>query len=128
MNDKLTAGLRSHGEFKVNRIQLPVPGHLQRHAALVARRDGGHRSPFAEGADGRWSRAQVGDQRIRVAVWTGVLIGNLSHSWFWEIQLERPVGDNFQIPGEGSVEVREQRGFGLNNVARTGCFCAVWDL
>lgn len=49
-------------------------------------------------------------------IWTGVPFGNLPHSRFWEVQLEGPSGDDFQIPGEGAIEVREQRGLGLNDV------------
>lgn len=104
----LTAGLRPNIELEVDRIQLPVPRHLQRHTALVARQDGGHSSSFTKVPNGCWPRAQVGDKRVCMLVWTGLLVGNLSHSWFWEVQLEGPSGDNFQIPGEGPIEVWEQ--------------------
>lgn len=56
---------------------------------------------------------------------TGLLVGNLTHSLFQEVQLESPSGDNFQIPGEGPIEVWEEGGLGLNNVTRAGGLCAV---
>lgn len=124
----LTAGLRSNMEFDVNGFKLPVARHLQNHTAPVANQDVGHRSSFAKGANGCQPRAQIGNNRVCVLVRTGLLVGNLSHSRFWEVQLEGPSGDNFQIPGEGPVEVWEQRGLDLNNVSRAGGLFAVWDL
>lgn len=57
---------------------------------------------------------------------TGLLVGNLSHSWFWEVQPESPGRVNFQVPSEEPIEVREEFGLGLNNVTRAGGLCAVW--
>ena len=103
-------------KFEVNGIQRPVPRHLQRYAALVASQDGRYSSSFAKGADVCWPRAQIGDKGVRMPIWTGVPVGNLSHSQFWEVQLEGPSGDDFQVPGEGAIEVWEQGGLGLNDV------------
>lgn len=59
-------------------------------------------------------------------VWTSVLVGNLPHSRFREVQLKSSSGDDFQVPGEGPVEVREKGILALNNVTRTGGLRTVW--
>lgn len=106
--NKLTTRLGPNVELEVNRIQLPVSRNPESHAALVANQDGGHSSSFAKGANGCWPRAQVANKRVCVLIRTGLLVGNLSHSRFREVQSEGPSGDDFQIPGEGPVEVWEQ--------------------
>lgn len=120
-------GLRSYAEFDVNGLQLPVAGHLQRQSALVEHHDGGHCSSFAKGANDCWPRAQIGNNGVRVLIRTGLLVGNLPHSRFREVQLEGPSGGDLQVPGEGPVEGWEQRGLGLNDVSRAGVVFAFWD-
>ena len=53
-------------------------------------------------------------------------VGNLFHSWCWELHLEGPIRWHFQIPDEGSVEVGEQGGLCLNNVTTASDLCAVF--
>ena len=121
----LTGRLRPDAEFEVDRVNRRIPRHLQGHAALVTGLNCGHGASFAKGTNDCWPSAQICNKRVRVVIWTGLFTGNLSHSWFGEVQLENPSGDNFQVPGEGPVEVWEKRGLSLNNVARAGGLCAV---
>lgn len=104
---ELTARLRPNVEFKVDRIELPVSRHFQRHAALAANQDAGHSSSFTKGTNDCSPRAQVGNKEVCVPIRTRLLVGNLLHSRSWEVQLEGPGGDNFQIPSEGPIEVWE---------------------
>lgn len=124
---KLTGGFRPSIKFEVKGVQVGVCRNLKRHTALVASQDGGHRSSFAKGADGCWTRAQISDKRVGVFIWARLISGDQPHSCFWEVQLEGPTRDNFQVPSESSVEVGEQRRLGLNDVTRAGGRCAVYS-
>lgn len=50
-------------------------------------------------------------------VWTGVVVWDLMHSRFGDIQLEGLTGVNLKIPDKSSIEVWEERGVGVNNVS-----------